>query len=195
MSVSFFRSVASTNYPCFQSDNGVDKDHLWNHLWGLFTSQMWECHTDSNAHNNYILLAGMAPGPASLESKQERPSSDRQATVLLCCYHCWPYPADLTGADAMNFILKISTVHTELALLETFLIITFEFSRNLSADPDFLRHFDVIQRLLSSRPYFRTTEVSGCRTWSTQLIALQQEPAVSLKFTRLMVIHPCMPLR
>lgn len=137
----------------------------------------------------------MAPGPASLESKQERPSSDRQATVLLCCYHCWPYPADLTGADAMNFILKISTVHTELALLETFLIITFKFSRDLSADPDFLRHFDVIQRLLSSRPYFRTTEVSGCRTWSTQLIALQQEPAVSLKFTRLMVIHPCMPLR
>lgn len=63
----------------------------------------------------------MAPGPASLESKQERPSSDRQATVLLYCYHCWPYPADLTGADAMNFILKISTVQTELALLETFL--------------------------------------------------------------------------
>lgn len=73
--------------------------------------------------------------------------------------------------------------------------IAFKFSRNMSADPDFLRHFDVIQNRLSSRPYFRMSEARGRRTWSTQLIALQQGPAVSLKFILLMVIHPCIPSR
>lgn len=50
-----FRSVASTNYPCFLSDDGVNRDHLWNHLCGLFTSQMWERCRISNTHHYYIL--------------------------------------------------------------------------------------------------------------------------------------------
>ncbi|KAM7416190.1 hypothetical protein PAMA_018316 [Pampus argenteus] len=38
-------------------------------------------------------------------------------------------------------------------------------------------------------------EVNSNQTRSTQLTALQREPAVSLKFAWLMVIHPCMPQR
>lgn len=37
---------------------------------------MWEHCTILNTHN-YILSAGMDPGPASLENKQEKPSSDQ----------------------------------------------------------------------------------------------------------------------
>lgn len=102
--VSSFRSAASTNYPCFQSDNNIDRDHLWNHLRGLLTSQMWECRTDSNVHN-YVLLAGMATGPALLERKQESPSSEQHATMLLHRYRCWPYRPNWGGCY-MNFILK-----------------------------------------------------------------------------------------
>lgn len=102
----------------------------------------------------------MAPGPASLENKQERPSSDRQATLLFSCYHCWPNPTDLTGADTMNFILKISTVPAELALLETFLIITLKFSRGMAAEPDFLRCFEVTQSFLSSSKWLSYMEHS-----------------------------------
>lgn len=64
----------------------------------------------------------------------------------------------------------------------------------MSANPHFLRHFDVIQGLLSPWPYFRTTEVNGYHR-STQLTALQHEPAVSLRFAWLTVIHPRMPPR
>lgn len=133
--VSSFRSVASTNYPCLQSDHNIDRDHLRNHLWGLFTSQMWECRTDSHVRN-YVLLAGMATGPALLERKQESPSSEQHATTLLHCYHCWPYSADLGRMLWISF-LNSGTVHTKSTLLETYLMINLKFSRSMSADPDF----------------------------------------------------------
>lgn len=62
-----------------------------------------KCESDSkHTHtHHYIRSAGMAPGPALLENKQERSSSNQQATVLLSCYHCWPCPADLNGAGAV----------------------------------------------------------------------------------------------
>lgn len=71
----------------------------------------------------------------------------------------------------------------QLGQLYTHLIITVRLSSKMSSDPDFLRHFDVIQRVLSNWPYFRTKEVSYCHTWSTESIVLWPEPTVSLKFT------------
>lgn len=149
---------------------------------------MWECPTNSNAHPD-ILLADLAPDPASLESKQERASSDQQAIVLL-------YPTIVVGpklccnSEQASFLkVRIPNKHCRRCLIR----MTFTFSWNMSADPDCPRHFDVIQNRLSSRPYFRMMELSGCRTRSTQLIALLQRPTMSLKFILLMVIHPCMP--
>lgn len=136
----------------------------------------------------------MAPGPALLENKQERPSREQQATMLLSCHYSWCSPADLKGFGVQCFsFLNQHHAHWMSSPYPVGLLFSNHsqsFAEKWSADAQFLQNVDVIPRLLVSTTYYGTTEVKSYLTWSTQLAALQPEPAVSLRFARLMVIHP-----
>ena len=117
-------------------------------------------------------------------NRKDHPATDEPP----CCY-----PAITAGALQQTwggwvewFFFSFLNQHT---LNEQLTLCACHFpSRELPADPQFLINFHV-------RLWYETSELKSYRTWRTQLAALQQEPAVSLRFAGLMVIHPSMPQR